>query len=72
MKFLVSTLVLIGLLYLAIFTFGTEGSEANEDNMNAAKNSTKSGNAVSFAFCSFFLRFVTCQSTEIKFLLNFY
>ena len=53
MKFPLSTLCLICLLYLTIFTFGAEGYEVNEDNINAAKNSTKSGNAVSFAFCTF-------------------
>ena len=48
MKFLVNILLLIVLLYLAFFTFGVQGSEVIEDDSNAAKNTTKSGTAVSF------------------------
>ena len=64
MKLSLSTLCLICLLYLIIFTFGAEGSEVNEDNINAAKNSTKSGNAVSFAFYSFSL---LCNVYQVRY-----
>ena len=48
MKLLVNTLLLIVLMYLAFLTFGVQGSETIEDDMNAAKNTTKAGTAVSF------------------------